>query len=186
MLGKWQAASLRSAAAVAAQLQPWAAPHKSMRGISSVICFVSVLLALVFYSKEIEADNKKVSPPPFEIRLAYSAAIKGTVPMKLPDRDEVVHVVSEAGLTIKEIQQASASTDQYGRPSIEIILTKEGFEKMLAFTKENVGKQAAIFIDGKLLMAPSIDGPVKDGKLMITGVLSEAQVQAVVNGLKRK
>ena len=64
-----------------------------------------------------------------------------------------------------------------GNPSIGLEFTSEGGEKFAKITRENTGKQLAIFLDGMPLTAPVINQEITDGKAVITGnfALEEAK-----------
>lgn len=47
----------------------------------------------------------------------------------------------------------------------------------------NVGKNAGIFVDGKLLSAPRINAPIDEGILLIAGFFDREEALKIADGL---
>lgn len=85
----------------------------------------------------------------------------------------------------KYIKKAEVTTDYNGEWGISLEFTKEGKEKFAQLTKEQVGKQLAIFFDNELITAPTIREPITGGFAQISGgstgfTYDEAQQMAQV------
>lgn len=72
-------------------------------------------------------------------------------------------------LTGKELQKADVSFDNLGRPQIAFELTTKGAKVFAKITRENIGKQLAITLDGEKQTAPTIQSEISAGRGVITG-----------------
>ncbi len=77
------------------------------------------------------------------------------------------------------ITDASSSTDEYGRPQVNISLDSEGGNKMSAFSKKNIGKlMATVFAEYK-----DSGKRTKDGKVILAKheeVINQATIQSAL------
>lgn len=76
--------------------------------------------------------------------------------------------------------QVDAST---GSPQITLYFTAEGAKLMEAITGRNIGKQVAVFSNGKMLMAPIVSQKISGNSLVITGNLTVQQTIDTAKGL---
>ena len=82
----------------------------------------------------------------------------------------LVKIKPEQGLTGKHISSAGVYPDPLtGKPEIDFVLTSEGAVLFADVTRQNVGRQMAIVLDGELKSAPRINGPIEQGRGQITG-----------------
>ncbi|MDD4818556.1 MAG: protein translocase subunit SecD [Victivallaceae bacterium] len=81
------------------------------------------------------------------------------------------------------IQKAFVSRDQFGRISIALEFNSEGAAKFAAVTRENVGRQLAIVLDGRLCCAPVIKGEIAGGRAEISGSFSLEDAKNVADAL---
>ena len=76
----------------------------------------------------------------------------------------------ERNLTGKNVKSAYASRDPVSnRPEILFRLDDEGAKNFAQITRENIGRQLAIVLDGELYSAPTIQGEIPSGSGQITG-----------------
>ena len=75
-------------------------------------------------------------------------------------------------LTGKELQKADVSFDNLGRPQIAFELTTKGAKVFAQITRDNIGKQLAITLDGEKQTAPTIQSEISAGRGVITGQYS--------------
>ena len=86
----------------------------------------------------------------------------------------------ETGLTGKNLKNAVLEFNQQsGKPDIGITFDAEGTKLFADITRENIGKQIAIFLDGNLVTAPTVQTAITDGKAVITGnyTLDQAKLE---------
>lgn len=94
-------------------------------------------------------------------------------------------VLIPTGLTGRYITTAQVEYDgQTSRPQIGIVFNKEGGDLFAKITKEHVGEQLAILLDGQIITAPVIQGEIIGGKASITGQYSVQEANKLARSLK--
>jgi preprotein translocase subunit SecD len=69
---------------------------------------------------------------------------------------------------------------------INIVLSPVGREKFAEVTRAFVGERLAVFVLGKLVIAPRVVTPIEGGVIQIVGNMSEAEAGRIVKALNRK
>lgn len=69
--------------------------------------------------------------------------------------------------------EKSKRTNSY---SLLISMSEEGAENWARMTRENIGRNIAIVIEGKVVAAPVVKSEIKHGKCMISGDFSKEEV----------
>jgi preprotein translocase subunit SecD len=81
-----------------------------------------------------------------------------------------------AAVTGRELRNARPSVDETNQPAVSFTLNNEGGRKFGNVTSENVGRQLAIVLDGRVQSAPRIESRIStDG--CITGSFTQEEVQ---------
>jgi preprotein translocase subunit SecD len=81
-----------------------------------------------------------------------------------------------AAITGKDLRNARPTVDENNRPAVSFTLSSDGGRRFGAVTGENIGKDLAIVLDGRVQSAPRIDGRITtDGR--ITGSFTQEEVQ---------
>lgn len=94
-------------------------------------------------------------------------------------------VLTPTGLTGRYITTAQVEYDgQTGRPQIGMVFNSEGADLFAKITKENIGTQLAIVLDGQVISAPTIQGEIIGGKAQITGQFSVQDANTLARSLK--
>lgn len=83
----------------------------------------------------------------------------------------------------ENLTKASVDTDQNNRPAIGFRFDGEGARKFGDATAQNVGRPFAIILDGKIVSAPRINGPIPGGSGQITGNFTVQEASELVNVL---
>lgn len=78
--------------------------------------------------------------------------------------------------------EKSKRTDSF---SLLISLSEEGAESWARMTRENIGRNIAILIDGKVVAAPVVQSEIKHGKCMISGNFSKEEISHMKNLLEQ-
>lgn len=118
----------------------------------------------------------------FELRLAESEANPNLIEMNM-DKTDLKFYVHDS-VFIKNIDIKSADVfDWETHPKVMVILTDEGRKKFAAFTQKNIGKNAAILVDNKLVSAPRINAGIHEGKLIIIGHFSHEDALRIAKGI---
>ncbi len=90
----------------------------------------------------------------------------------------------ETGLTGKNLKSAEVQfMSQTGKPEVGIEFDSEGAKLFAQLTKENIGKQIAIFLDGQIISAPTVQAEITDGKAVITGNFSLEEAKKLTQRL---
>ncbi|HEX9503976.1 MAG TPA: protein translocase subunit SecD [Patescibacteria group bacterium] len=88
------------------------------------------------------------------------------------------------GLSGKQFKRAVLEFDpRTGVPQISLQFDAEGTKLFAEITTRNVGKRVAIFLDGQILSAPTVQTAITDGKAVINGQFTVAQAKELVTRL---
>ena len=134
-------------------------------------------------------ELKIVEAGPAPTREALLQPYNGVVP---PDM-EVVPGVSEgapgeragtvyylvrrvAAVTGRDLRNARPSLDENNQPAVSFSLNREGARKFGRVTGENIGRQLAIILDGRVVSAPTIQSRIT-AEGQITGAFTQQEVQ---------
>jgi preprotein translocase subunit SecD len=80
-----------------------------------------------------------------------------------------------AAVTGRDLRNARPSLDENNQPAVSFTLSNEGGRKFGNVTGENIGRQLAIILDGRVQSAPTINGRITtDGR--ITGSFTNEEV----------
>lgn len=85
------------------------------------------------------------------------------------------------GLTGKDLVRGEVDFDQNtGRPMVTLEFNDAGKNLFSEITTRDVGKRIAIYLDGAIITAPTVQEPIKDGKAVISGnfTIDEAKILA--------
>lgn len=90
--------------------------------------------------------------------------------------------LGETLLTGSYLKSADVSYDNLGRPQIQFEMTPEGAKIFAQITRENIGRQLAITLDGVVQTAPKINSEIPSGSGVITGnyTVEEAKATATL------
>lgn len=84
-------------------------------------------------------------------------------------------------LTGKSLKSAKASRDNLNRPQIQFEMNDDGAFKFANITRDNIGKQLAILLDGEEQTAPNINSEILGGSGVITGSYTEEDAKKLAN-----
>lgn len=117
-----------------------------------------------------------------------STALIGNVRVNGKSADEIdPYVVT--GLTGRYLESASLefaggqSGQLANEPIVSVRFTQEGGELFAEITRENVGEQLAIFLDGELISAPRINEAITGGTAIISGGFNPDEARALAQNL---
>jgi SecD/SecF fusion protein len=79
---------------------------------------------------------------------------------------------------VKNAMVTRAST---GVPEVMFTLSPEGAKRFAEITRENIGRQLAIILDGELRTAPVIRSPIEGGSGVISGVFTPQEALELAN-----
>ena len=78
-------------------------------------------------------------------------------------------VESSSAITGRDLKGAFPSRDENGRPAVSFNLTADGSQRFGTITGENIGRQLAIVLDGRIQSAPSINGRITNSGIIQGG-----------------
>ena len=76
------------------------------------------------------------------------------------------------------LRNALPTSDSFGQNEISFELTGEGSEQFFEYTRDNIGNQLAIVLDGVVLSAPTINGAIRDNGV-ITGQFTNEEADSL-------
>ncbi len=79
---------------------------------------------------------------------------------------------TSTGLTGRDLRLAQVQFDSgkaAGQPVVSIEFSPDGAKKFSEITAKNIGKSLAIFLDGRLVAAPTVQSVISDGRAIISG-----------------
>jgi hypothetical protein len=121
----------------------------------------------------------------FEVRLAEDKPAPGLREAKVEDSGRLIYLHQEVVVSNGDIAEARIVPIGTSRYNVSVTLNKTGADKMHATTSGHIGKVLAILLDGQVVMAPVIRSPI-EGSAVITGNLTKAQAERIVNGITRR
>jgi preprotein translocase subunit SecD len=93
------------------------------------------------------------------------------------DTSTIYYMVKRAAaVSGQDVRNARASLDENNRPAVSFTLSNEGGRKFGKVSGENIGRQLAIILDGRVQSAPTLESKINsDGR--ITGSFTNEEVQ---------
>ncbi|MEK7121053.1 MAG: protein translocase subunit SecD [Patescibacteria group bacterium] len=91
----------------------------------------------------------------------------------------------ETGLSGRFLTSATLGFDSTlaNEPYVSIVFNEEGRELFKKITKENIGRELAIFLDGEILSAPVIREEIDGGQAQITGGFTPNEAKTLTRDL---
>jgi protein-export membrane protein SecD len=92
---------------------------------------------------------------------------------------------ASTGLTGKNLKNALVEFRNQGlsEPEVGLQFDTEGTKLFADITKRNIGKPLAIFLDGQLIEAPTVQTEISNGQAVITGNFTVDQANKIVKNL---
>lgn len=131
-------------------------------------------------------ELKIVENGPFGTR--EESLVNGQVPEGMEVLPGVSETTGAAGTTVyylvrrvaavrgTDLRNARPSLDENNQPAVSFTLTPDGSRKFGTVTEQNIGRQLAIIVDGRVQSAPRIDSRITtDGR--ISGAFTQEEVQ---------
>ncbi len=99
--------------------------------------------------------------------------------------EEVANQFLATELTGRYLKSAAVQyDDQTHRPIVSLEFNDEGKELFAKLTKEEIGKPLAIFLDGQIISAPTVQDEIRDGKAVITGSYTATEARDLARSLR--
>ncbi|MFA7193532.1 MAG: protein translocase subunit SecD [Candidatus Paceibacterota bacterium] len=110
----------------------------------------------------------------------------GTPESRTPEqiKDVIYNSYVSSGLTGGQLERATVVFgQQVGYAQISLKFNSDASKLLADITRENMGKQMAIFLDGNILSAPVIQAEIFSGEAQITGDFSPEEAKELVQNL---
>ena len=119
----------------------------------------------------------------FEVRLAEDAPAAGLREARVSGTDRVVYLHQDVIVTNSDIARSRVvQGDGASRFGVGVELSAAGGEKMRRATANHLGRPLAILIDGEVVTAPVVRGPISTSAL-ISGDYTRAEAERIVEGI---
>jgi hypothetical protein len=119
----------------------------------------------------------------FEVRLAEDAPAAGLREARVTGSDRLIYLHQEVVVTISDIAQSRVvSGDSASRFGVAVEFNASGARRMRQATASHIGKPVAVLIDGEVVTAPVLRGPISTLGL-ISGDYTRAEAERIVNGI---
>jgi preprotein translocase subunit SecD len=127
------------------------------------------------------------APVSIEFYLIHEEFVEGLTPRVVERTGETVLLASQPDLTEDHIGWAASEVDRVaGQPYILLHFTPLGTDKLATLTRGNIGKRLAVFVDGRIISTPMIQGVIDDGRVTIRGFKTIDEARRVARFLARR
>lgn len=145
-------------------------------GVTDVESAISSIGATPLLEFRLEKEDTKSK------MLLLSSSTEGKTPEQI--KTEVYSAYQSSGLTGGQLERASVVFgQQIGSAQISLKFNSEGSTLLEEITRNNIGKEMAIFLDGNLLSAPVIQSEIFSGEAQITGDFTPNEARDLVQNL---
>ncbi len=151
-------------------------------------CLVPLLLVLTACAPR--RDDQSPKPKPAEEPAELRVHLASDQPQ--PGFDEAtdpqgrrIYVAPQPELTNADMLEAQALTSRRNS-MLQIVLNPLGTERLRQLTTAHLGARIAVFIDGELVSAPTINSPVSGGRIQILGRYTQDQAEKTAAALNRR
>jgi hypothetical protein len=120
----------------------------------------------------------------FEVRLAEDHPDFALREVRLAGSNRVIYLHPEIIVSNEDIAQSSViEGDGPSRFGVGVEFTAAGAQKMRQATAGHVGRPVAIIIDGEVVTAPVLRGPISTSAV-IGGSYTQAEAERIFNGIR--
>ncbi|MEY4692110.1 MAG: hypothetical protein RIT19_2435 [Verrucomicrobiota bacterium] len=132
---------------------------------------------------ESDAQLSRGVVPPGYVRM-FEMVPTGTPGQRMPS-PILVKRTSERGLSGKHVEGAGVGHDPAtGSPYVSFSLNPDGAQLFGEITQAAVGERLAIILDGEVISAPRINGPILGGNGQITGSFTDKEAFELATSLE--
>ena len=128
-----------------------------------------------------------------EIRMVYDQPTPDATELEMTRKTQAGETITQklivgnrALLDVSAVKSAAVTKNHLSKdPEITLHFTEFGTKLFSKITRENIGRQLAIVIDGKLIMAPRINGEIPSGSAVIHGNFTEAEAKDIATKINQ-
>jgi preprotein translocase subunit SecD len=143
---------------------------------------LAVVLAALVTSPDWMGSDTLHAAMQFEVRLAGSDAKPGGRDAVDPGSGRTIHLDQDVVLTNRDITETRVVSLPSGF-GVEVHLTDGGAAKLRSVTADNLGRQLAIVVDGKVLTAPTVRSPIAEIGV-IGGKFTREEAERLAAGIR--
>ncbi len=130
-----------------------------------------------FVAEYLAAPKDFRPPPGYEMKKSVEKKT-GEAPV------ERLHLIKRRpDMRVDDVRYAAPTLDRFGQREIILNLGPRGTKRFSDVTKENVGRQLAIVLDGEVQSAPVIRDHIAGGQAVISGDFSNEEAQSIATTL---
>jgi preprotein translocase subunit SecD len=100
---------------------------------------------------------------------------------ELPDPSGESLTLAEPVMTIERLDRAEVMLDQAQQWTLSIDLTDEDAAEFAAWTADHVGERLAMVVDGKVVIAPTIQSAITGGIVQIAGNYTQDEIRDLLD-----
>jgi preprotein translocase subunit SecD len=128
--------------------------------------------------------SKPAAPVKFELFVAESAPREGLKRVMEPATGKAFYLPRLPLVSNVDIQRADTGLDQFGKPSVELVLADKGSQAMTTATRnyEQGPMVLVIILNGKYHDSYNVKTVLSD-RLMISGAFTDAEAEAIADGI---
>ena len=89
-------------------------------------------------------------------------------------------ILKQVALSGDDLKLATAGTDEFGNPLVQLDFSSKGAKKFYKTTAQNINKPIAILLDKTIISAPNVREAIGGGKAQISGNFSTKEVSTLV------
>ncbi|TXF74880.1 DUF2059 domain-containing protein [Chryseobacterium sp.] len=129
-----------------------------------------------------EAENNKEIPIPVDKEDGFYSVVYYNVQN---DRLKDLKLAAKPTVSTKEVLEIKKLKNDLDQNVIDIVLNRAGAKKIKILTENNIGKPVAIVLNKKLISAPTVISVIPNGRIQISGNLSDEEINEIINTLKK-
>lgn len=133
---------------------------------------------------EFKTENPDFDPSKPQKPLVINASMVKNGTLDLTSALDKVGPYVSTGLTGQYLDHATLEFNSTtGQPVVALQFNEEGAKKFEEITKNNVGKRIAVFLDGSVISAPTVNEAITGGKAVINGTFTPEEARQLVGRL---
>jgi preprotein translocase subunit SecD len=150
------------------------------------IVLIGILPWLVFSccSRHGRIDSQPLTP--VEIRLAVPEPRQGFTGLTLEETGESLYLSPEVVITNEHIAGAKVVEGGGEYSAVEIRLTPDGRQRFADFTGAHLNQRAAILVNGRIALAPTIRAQLTEGLVLVTGRFTAEEARRLAASIAPK
>ncbi len=118
----------------------------------------------------------------FEVRLAEENPAPGLREAVVSGSERKIYLHQETIVTNSDIAQARVVQSDASTFAVAVTFNTDGAAKMLRASRDHIGRPVAILVDGEVVLAPVVRGPISTSAI-ISGSYTGAEAERIAAGL---